>query len=199
MKNLKRIALAMGLALIMASASYAEFRFGGELTAGFAAEKLFNTEESRYLNPVARSLTGVRLSVYVGADTGNEDSKFAFGFEQHAGIHPATLSDSLPLVFSLPSRLYFRVGSERLALDILAGIDNQFVIHGSKDFPAYYAYDHNFDSRLYEAAPSGYSMGLEVGLRLVIRHFYLTGIVAVPVSTDYLFPGMIRFGLGLTF
>jgi len=205
MKTRTRIGLFVLLSIFLATASFADLRFGGETTVGLASGKLFNTEQSRYLDPTTRTLSSWRLSFFVGYDTGTDDSKFAVGFEQHLGIHLESLGsvEHLPLILSLPTRGYVRFGSNKLALDILTGIDNQFVIKGNGSYPAYTATYLEWPTGLvqhsYEAAPSGYAMALEVGLRVVIRHFYLTGIVSVPISADYMYPGMIRVGLGVTF
>jgi len=201
MKYFKQLSIIAILGTVLATASFAEFNFGGELTAGFASSKLFGTEESQYLEPTSRSLGAPRLSLFVGYNAAVEDSKITLGFEQHFGIHPISLStlEHLPLIFSLPTRGYIRFGTDRVAFDILAGIDNQFVVSGSNQYPAYQDYNHADVKQNYLAAPSGYAMALEVGVRLVLRHFYMTAMVDVPISTTYIFPGLLRAGIGLTF
>lgn len=202
MDNFKRYGLIFTLSAMLVSASFADFRFGGELTAGLTSAKLFSTETSRYLEPFTNAFSAIRLSAFVGWDSGNTASKIAFGFEQHLGIHPVSLAsiEHLPLILSCPTRAYVRFGSSRMALDVLTGIDNQFVILGSQKYPAYATHDwYGNIIQAYDAAPGGYALGLELGLRLVLRHFYLTTIASIPISNDYIFPGMIRLGCGVTF
>lgn len=205
MKFGNRIGLFVILSCFLVGASFADLRFGGETSIGLVSGKLFATEQSQFLDPTLRTISSWRLSAFIGYDTSTDTSKFAVGFEQHLGIQLFSIGaiEHLPLIFSLPTRAYVRFGSDRLALDILAGIDNQFVVLGNGSYPAYSSYDLDWNTgwttHNYKAAPSGYAMGLEIGLRLVIRHFYLTSIVALPISSDYIYPGMIRLGLGITY
>ena len=201
MQHFKRFGLILGLFSLVITASFADLRFGGELTAGIPSHKLFGSDQSRYLVPLQMGFSAIRLSGYVGWDTGNDTSKVAFGFEQHLGVQALSLFDveHLPLILSCPTRIYVRFGTPRVALDILTGLDNQFVIHGSQQYPAYVTTDyHGNIIQSYAAAPTGWALGLEIGARLVLRRFYLTAIVAVPLTDNYMFPGLIRLGLGFS-
>ena len=202
MKNIKRLALFAGLSLVCATASFAQFHFGGETSIGIASDKLFGTSESNYLYPVARTLGSWRLSAFIGLDTGSEDSPVAFGVEQHLGVQVASIFnfDHLPLIFSLPTRVYVRFGTSDLALDVITGIDNQIVATGSGNYPAYNYFDiWTFNTTHYAASPSGYAMGLELGLRVIIKHSYFLAMASIPITNTYMFPGLIRLGFGLTF
>ena len=201
MKTIKRLAVCLAMSILLATASFAEFNAGGELTAGLASSKLFGTEESQYLTPLARSVTAIRFSLFIGYNAAIESSGITLGVEQHFGIHPVSMItlDHVPLVFSLPTRGYIRFGSDKVAFDILAGVDNQIVVASAGQYPAYIAENHDGINQYYAAANGGYAIALEIGVRLVLRHFYLTSLVDVPISSNYIFPGLLRVGLGLTF
>lgn len=198
MTSLRKAGVLSVLFVALATASYADVHGGFEFSGGFTSQKLFGSDTGNYLMYALQVPAGLRLSGFVGFDTSSDESNVAIGFDQHFGVHVFTLAsvDHVPLVFSLPTRFFVRFGSNKLALDIIGGIDNQIVVGGASNYPAYYS---TIDGKNYRAAPSGYAMGLEIGLRFVIRHFYITGTVDLPVTDSYLFPGEVRLGLGCIF
>ena len=204
MNRIKRLAIFAIMAGFLASASFAQLHFGGETSIGIASDKLFGTAESKYLYPLIRTLGSWHLSAFIGVDSGLEDSVVAVGAEQHFGVQVASIFavDHLPLIFSLPTRAYVRFGTSDLALDVLAGIDNQIILTGSGSYPAYISTDYlaiPASTNVYSASRSGYAMGLELGFRLVVKHSYFLAIAALPITDNYMFPGLIRLGFGLTF